>query len=147
MRRLLITALLLSPLTCAAGTIYKCLAPDGRVSFSDTGCPDDDDRRAMPIYREAAHRTLEQEVIVAPDDRGDTRYQHGVVLPDPDARSGLRAGEKRMLNKIERDEQAERIEKQHERRTFLREHDSYGERVERRNREIRRRNDWERDRR
>jgi hypothetical protein len=127
MRRLLITALLLGPLTCTAETVYKCVDPGGRITFSDTGCPENRTTRETRVHLDETRWSPQEEAKFAPDPA-----------------SGVREGEWRMLDMMKRQEQIERSEKQRERRAFLREHESYGERVERRNRKIQRRNAWER---
>jgi hypothetical protein len=72
--------------------------------------------------------------------------QRRVVIPNPDAAPALREGERRLLEEIEADDRLERQEKQDARERFLREWESYGERLRRRNEEMRRKHERERQR-
>ncbi|MGD2084402.1 MAG: DUF4124 domain-containing protein [Chromatiales bacterium] len=143
MRGQLLAVILLVPCTSPGGTVYKCVDPNGRVTFSDTACTAGPGPRQTGIRREDAHLRYEEEILMSEDPGGGMRMQRRIVMPDPDARPGLREGEKRMLNKIDRDERLDHFEKEWERRQFLYEHETHGERVQRRNEEMHRRNERE----
>ena len=129
---LVFTALMIA--SGPADAIQKCVDAEGKVTFRDPKCPATDSyRKKVDIKDEKDHLTFRETIVIDNDGRGRQRIDRTVVYPDPDARPGLRAGEERMLRKIEAEE---RRRDYYRRRDYEREQysgDSYSEQLERRN--------------
>lgn len=130
----------------ASAAVYKCIV-DGKVVFSDKQCHAAEEVEQVDIHTEADHRTLREITNYREHPDGTVQIERTTVLPDPDARPGLRSGEKEMLRDLKREERENHYARDRERYLDRAKQKSYSERLKDREREMKQwenENEWRR---